>query len=397
MEEILDEFDATEQRLKLDPSQSARVRYPPGCPVLVVKNTDCIFSGVVSECFISLSRGSMSDGLLQYEVLCTNWHGNTQTIVASNIQLAFALNCPVNVSPSYFSSARFKAQNIPLDQPPVRGVIKGVELAGETYLLEKMPTFIYMVESESVVASGEVTTCRHIGVDPEFLTFRPVQNGTGSSVPAIKGPLSTTPRSTKTRVSHRKIVEESNPQSSNNTSTSASSSSVGFDKCYELEAKVPCFQGDAEKFKNTTVPDYTFLMNFPRTVKYRRGTQEEGDMIKQCVMCGSTEKEEANESDIAKNGGVFIPNQNKGLCTFCDVKVWVVRSSGLQIKWCKGCKNFRPWAAFGEKGHATKCVRCRDRQREKYASQQKEYAEKGMKRKRVVEGSVEDSGSDQSS
>jgi len=397
MEGIQDDEDNTEQRLKLDPSQSSRVRYPPGCPVLVMKNTDCIFSGVVSECFISLSRGSISDGLLQYEVQCTNWNGNTQTIVASNIQLAFALNCPVNVSPSYFSSARFKAQNLPIEQPPLRGVIKGVELAGETYLVEKMPTFIYMVESESVVTSGEVTTCRHIGVDPEFLTFRPTQNCTRSVVTATKAVLSNiTPRSNKvSRVSHRKIMEESNPQSS--TNTSACSSTVGFDKCYELEAKIPCFQGDVETFKNDTVPDYTFLMNFPRTVKYRRGTQEETELIKQCVMCGCKEKDEHNESETSKYGGVFIPNQNKGLCTFCDVKVWVVRSSGLQIKWCKGCKNFRPWAAFGEKGHATKCVRCRERQREKYASQQKEYAEREWKRKRMADGSGDSLDSDQSS
>ena len=43
---------------------------------------------------------------------------------------------------------------------------------------------------------------------------------------------------------------------------------------------------------------------------------------------------------------------------------------------CKGCKNFRPWAAFGDKGLATKCVRCRERQREKYALQ-KEQKERG--------------------
>ena len=61
-----------------------------------------------------------------------------------------------------------------------------------------------------------------------------------------------------------------------------------------------------------------------------------------------------------------IPTQNKGLCTICDVNVWVVVSTGLQIKWCKGCKNFKVWAAFGEKGLATKCVKCRARQREKY-------------------------------
>jgi len=67
-----------------------------------------------------------------------------------------------------------------------------------------------------------------------------------------------------------------------------------------------------------------------------------------------------------------IPTQNKGLCTICDVNVWIVTSSGLEIKWCKGCKNFRPWAAFGDKGLATKCVRCRERQREKYALQKEE-------------------------
>lgn len=56
----------------------------------------------------------------------------------------------------------------------------------------------------------------------------------------------------------------------------------------------------------------------------------------------------------------------------CDVNVWVVTATGLEIKWCKGCKNFRPWAAFGDKGLATKCVRCRERQREKYALQKEE-------------------------
>jgi hypothetical protein len=67
--------------------------------------------------------------------------------------------------------------------------------------------------------------------------------------------------------------------------------------------------------------------------------------------------------------GNIIPRQNKGLCTACDVAVWVLVADGLEIKWCKGCKNFRQWAAFGDKGSATKCVRCRERQREKYAMQ----------------------------
>merc|ERR1740124_1679130 len=67
---------------------------------------------------------------------------------------------------------------------------------------------------------------------------------------------------------------------------------------------------------------------------------------------------------MSNPGGSYaiIPTQNKGLCTHCDANVWV----------CKGCKNSRPWAAFGEKGLATKCVRCRERQREKYAAQKEE-------------------------
>ena len=77
---------------------------------------------------------------------------------------------------------------------------------------------------------------------------------------------------------------------------------------------------------------------------------------------------------------VIIPTQNKGLCTECDVNVWTVMSSGLEIKWCKGCKNFRPWAAFGDKGMATKCVRCREKQRGKYAREKcaLQSEEKGM-------------------
>ena len=78
---------------------------------------------------------------------------------------------------------------------------------------------------------------------------------------------------------------------------------------------------------------------------------------------------------------VTIPTQNKGLCTVCDISVWVVQASGCQIKWCKGCKNFRQWAFFGEKGLATKCGRCRERQRSKYA-RMKDVKKKQMDQKR---------------
>lgn len=124
--------------------------------------------------------------------------------------------------------------------------------------------------------------------------------------------------------------------------------------------------------------------------------------MKCCVMCGTAcpcstggkKKNRAKALDgslAARNGNVpgsvkdqqmaIIPSQNKGLCTLCDVNVWIVAATGLEIKWCKGCKNFRPWASFGDKGLATKCLRCRDRQREKYAIQKEEKERMRMIRK----------------
>jgi Zn-finger nucleic acid-binding protein len=165
-------------------------------------------------------------------------------------------------------------------------------------------------------------------------------------------------------------------------------------KCVPLKHPVPSkFQGDMDKSKSALVPEFTNLVNFPAYMSQKQSVNlPEG--MRCCVMCGqacpcSTAnktkkcKKLGGSEDVGphssahdlgdKNSGyAIIPTQNKGLCTLCDVNVWVVVSSGLEIKWCKGCKNFRPWAAFGDKGLATKCLRCRDRQREKYALQKEE-------------------------
>ena len=109
-----------------------------------------------------------------------------------------------------------------------------------------------------------------------------------------------------------------------------------------------------------------------------------------------------NNSNNSSTVGT-IPTQNKGVCTVCDVNVWIIinnddyhndntiandatntstntntnttntnnRIIGQQIKWCKGCKNFKLWSKFGGKGHATKCGGCRDRQKTKYAAKKK--------------------------
>lgn len=194
-------------------------------------------------------------------------------------------------------------------------------------------------------------------------------------------------------------------------------------KCVPIKPPIPSkFQGDIEKYKDAPIPDFNNLVNFPGHMN-NKPSPNVPEGMRCCVMCGqacpcsmggknkkgkagggaygSTGIGGASSAGVAplsdstgsnnnKGGGVSssasvatmasvssssyanIPTQNKGLCTICDVNVWIVTSSGLEIKWCKGCKNFRPWAAFGDKGLATKCVRCRERQREKYALQKEE-------------------------
>jgi len=132
------------------------------------------------------------------------------------------------------------------------------------------------------------------------------------------------------------------------------------------------------------VPDFHRLVNYPSFLTRGRSATSaavppEPSGMKHCVMCGKLRlcsggnngPTGGRNSSGGKNEEAvhIIPRQNKGVCTGCDVAVWVVlEHPGLEIKWCKGCKNFRPWPCFGEKVLATKCVRCRDRQKEKYAA-----------------------------
>jgi hypothetical protein len=165
-------------------------------------------------------------------------------------------------------------------------------------------------------------------------------------------------------------------------------------KCLPLKPPIPSkFQGDMEKLKTANVPEFTSLVNFPAHMSQKQSVNlPEG--MRCCVMCGqgcpcsgASKKKGGNnkKSDgmVSDNNFAIIPTQNKGLCTLCDVNVWVVVNSRLEIKWCKGCKNFRPWAAFGDKGLATKCLRCRERQREKYALQKEE-----KEKTRLLKGAI---------
>jgi hypothetical protein len=143
-------------------------------------------------------------------------------------------------------------------------------------------------------------------------------------------------------------IEPSQPQSALST-------------CVPLPRPTPsCFQGNIEEESKKALPDFTLLANFP-------------NIPGQCTMCGL-----ARPPKNRKPSGPSLPSipaQNKGVCTSCDVKVWIIMDDGnsgmknaknSQIKWCKGCKNFRPWANFGVKGRATKCTSCRELQAERY-------------------------------
>ena len=138
---------------------------------------------------------------------------------------------------------------------------------------------------------------------------------------------------------------------------------------------------DVDAASEIRLPEFSYLVNYPDFISRGRGDGKHAANGKRnCVMCGKVRVCSASSLSLRKSstkhvddeGGALhiIPRQNKGVCTACDVTVWAVvdNKDGLEIKWCKGCKNFRPWAAFGEKGSATKCVRCRTRQKEKYAA-----------------------------
>jgi hypothetical protein len=232
------------------------------------------------------------------------------------------------------------------------------------------------------------------------------KHGTGI-IPSISVRSNST---STTMMKDQSINSSSSSKGSCNTVTDGNSPSCK--RCVPLQEPIPSKHwGKDEKTKNLILPDFHRLVNFPDYLSKSRGfvpgggdTSASGGCSKavsgkkNCVMCGKlricsasslTEKgRPGGGGGINTDGddGHIIPRQNKGLCTACDVAVWVVMADGMEIKWCKGCKNFRHWAAFGDKGSATKCVRCRHRQKEKYAKQKEVMRVKRNTKRGVTEG-----------
>lgn len=125
------------------------------------------------------------------------------------------------------------------------------------------------------------------------------------------------------------------------------------------------------------LPEFHMLINYPQHVNLRR----KWATSMRCVMCGedrpTVQTKKNNGQPSFSQAEYIIPRQNKGLCTDCDIAIWKIADTGAFIKWCKGCKNFRPWRSFGNKHFATKCTRCRDKQKEKYAQKVQEKIDSG--------------------
>ena len=134
------------------------------------------------------------------------------------------------------------------------------------------------------------------------------------------------------------------------------------------------YQGrDMEALQLVEPPTFESILNFPQgALRKKRGPKKGGKKTKTndmriCIMCGLSCPTSSNKKKRDGNDTAVVPAQNRGVCTKCDVLVWVQISTGCQIKWCKGCKNFRHWAHFGPKGWTTKCTKCREHQNAKYA------------------------------
>ena len=117
-----------------------------------------------------------------------------------------------------------------------------------------------------------------------------------------------------------------------------------------LKAPIPStFQGDMEKFKSVQVPEFTSLVNF-RSHMSQKQSHNLPEGMRYCVICGHAcpcspanknkknskiKSEDNNMTPLGSNdqangpmsnpGGSYaiVPTQSKGLCTHCDVNVWI--------------------------------------------------------------------------
>lgn len=374
------------QLIKLDENQATKVPFPHGCPVMVIENGAISYSGEVSAVYISFAEIAGS---------CKNFYHITQpnnnVTIVSGSKLRYAIGCPIYISASadYFDSAN-----------TIEGTIKGFEInSDDDFNQDSDHSYVYTVEVSAVGLNNHERVFRQRGINPEHIRFRKTayhyQTGIDdtTSVVSLDGAITSTANRSKVGSVEDVAVPATVPEwnkaddcfmnsaslllKATEISEVESQSETGdghkvYRRCTPLPTPwPPCYEGDFEAAKRFPVPDFSMLTNFQPS----KHSGEEGKQV--CVMCGCLRPFQGGKSFKTKQmkvyqnkaqEGAVIPNQNKGVCTNCDIDIWIVNASGLQIKWCKGCKNFQTWASFGQKGSASKCIACRDRQKEKYAA-----------------------------
>lgn len=361
------------QRIRLEPEQASQVPFPPGCPVVVIDSSRISCTGEIKSVYISFARNTGSCDNC-YDVSYLNCDGQTQSQNVKGTQLRYAMNCPIKIVSGDTDT-----------KTSIDGIIKGFEVSSES-TSDDSSSFLYTIEVSALGSNGQKRLLRHRGIGAEHIVFRPTAESSSyltdekSSIVSfedsnslkddMKHGLETkgnhvdtevntiSPQSTFDGIQQKSTSSPTSQQGDNNilqndSNVPSSVVTTPYTKCTPLPPPIPSkFQGDMEKYSYSVVPEFCTLVNFPSSTS-RQNMLPEG--MKCCVMCGqsrdlSSPKTSKNRAKSFQgrseqaNHLPMIPAQNKGLCTYCDVNVWVVKESGLQIKWCKGCKNFQPWA-----------------------------------------------------
>jgi hypothetical protein len=345
------------QLIKLESNQASQVPFPPDCPVIVLEDENIMYSGIVAAVYISFDHNT---GLClnYYRVSSTDRNGEEFSEVVSGDKVRYAINCPIKVSSD--------ADHIGDDS--IEGVIKGFEIKSDDQdLNSSFPSFLYTVEVRAYSSNGEETILRQRGVSAKHVRFRPMESAVErpfekgeekTSVVSLEDEKHTafttsfqspTAKSSGTfsppcKTTSRTSSAEQNDDESKQCSPQLVHENEGneaYAKCFPLSTPYPThFQGKLDN--NAMIPDFSFLTNYSPG-----NTDETPKGTKCCVMCGkvrqcsngkSSKVKAMKSSEHYSQDNVIIPNQNKGICTLCDISVWVIKKCGTQIKWCKGCK-----------------------------------------------------------
>jgi hypothetical protein len=349
------------QLIKLESNQASQVPFPPSCPVLVLEDDNAMYSGTVVAVYISFDHNT-GRCMNYYRVSSTDRKGEVFSEVVSGEKVRYAINCPIKVSSDADPSE---------DDDTIEGIIKGFEIkSDDTELNSSFPSYLYTVEVRADSSNGEEKILRQRGVSAKHVRFRPCEyvderqletHEEKTSVVSLedeKNSASTDPKTSFQSPRKKSFGTFSPPCKSASSRSSAEQNNLEikpgspqlvhenegnetYTKCIPLSTPYPThFQGKLDN--NVMIPDFSFLTNFSagNTGETPKGT-------KCCVMCGKIRQCSNGKSSKVKamkssgqysQDDVIIPNQNKGICTLCDISVWVIKKCGTQIKWCKGCK-----------------------------------------------------------